>query len=139
MPQRPQRLWARLASHPWFWLAPIFIPFVLFLLIPVVRVVWLSFHHWDWGGLEWSGLGQYRRLLRDPEFWRALFHTLLFAAVVVPGWILLTLIIASIIAPRRPQFRSFWMTVFYMTYLISPVVLAIVWSWMLAPGADGLI
>jgi multiple sugar transport system permease protein len=31
------------------------------------------------------------------------------------------------------------MTAFYITYIVSPVVLAIVWSWMLAPGPEGLV
>lgn len=138
--QRPQPLtWSRVAANPWFWLAPVLVPFVLFLLLPIVRVVWLSFHDWDWFGLQWVGLAQYRRLLRDPEFWRALGHTLAFAAVVVPGWVALTLVIATLIAPRGERARSGWMTAFYMTYLVSPVVLAIVWSWMLAPGAEGLL
>jgi multiple sugar transport system permease protein len=138
--QRPQPLtWGRVAANPWVWLAPVLVPFVLFLLLPIVRVVWLSFHEWDWFGLQWVGLAQYRRLLRDPEFWRALGHTLAFAAVVVPGWVALTLVIATLIAPRAERTRSGWMTAFYMTYLVSPVVLAIVWSWMLAPGAEGLL
>src|SRR5262249_6676495 len=78
-------------------------------------------------------------LLRDPEFWRAFVHTILFAAAVVPGWIVFSLTIASIIAPWSNRARTAWMTVFYMTYLVSPIVLAIVWSWMLSPGPDGLV
>lgn len=128
-----------LLDHPWLWLAPVLAPFVLFLLWPLCEVFWLSLHEWDWGTTTWVGAGQYRRLARDPEFWRALGHTLAFAAVVVPAWIFLTLGIASAIAPLRPRARSGWMTAFYMTYLVSPVVLALVWSWMLAPGPEGLV
>lgn len=129
----------RLLEHPAVWLAPVMFPFALFLLWPLAEVIRLSLHEWDWTGTTWVGLGQYRRLAREPEFWRALLHTLVFAAVVVPAWIALTLGLASLIAPLRPRARGGWMTAFYMTYLISPVVLAIVWSWLLAPGEAGLI
>lgn len=128
----------RFLEHPWLWLAPALVPFVLFLLLPVVEVVRLSFHQWDWFSEEWVGLAQYRRLALDPDFWRAMLHTLVFAAVVVPVWIFATLSIASLIAPRTERARGRWMTAFYLTYLVSPVVLAIVWSWMLAPGGGGL-
>lgn len=126
-------------DQPWVWLAPVFVPFALLLLWPLADVAWLSLHDWDWSGTTWVAMAQYRRLARDPEFWRAVAHTLAFAAVVVPAWILLTLTIASAIAPLRPRARGGWMTAFYMTYLVSPVVLAIVWSWMLAPGPEGLV
>jgi multiple sugar transport system permease protein len=137
---QPNISWlARLGESPWLWLTPVLVPFVLFLLLPVVEVVRLSFHQWDWH--EWIpvGLAQYRRLLRDPEFFRAVAHTFTFALVVVPTWVVLTLTIASLIAPLHARARARWTTAFYLTYLVSPVVLAMVWTWMLAPDAGGLI
>lgn len=128
-----------LLEHPWVWLAPALLPFAVFLLWPLAEVVRLSLHEWDWTGTVWVGAAQYRRLARDPDFWRAVGHTLAFAAVVVPSWIFLTLTIASAIAPLSRRLRAGWMSAFYLTYLVSPVVLAIVWSWMLAPGPDGLV
>ena len=134
-----QKRFREVLEHPWVWLAPALIPFAVLLLVPIVEVVRLSLHRWDWFGTEWVGWTQYRRLAFDPEFWRALWHTLLFATVVVPVWIVVTLLIASVIEPMTPRTRRGWMTTFYMTYLISPVVLAIVWSWMLWPGGEGLV
>lgn len=128
-----------LVDHPLIWLLPVGIPFFLFLLLPLARVVTLSLQDWDWGQTAWVGAAQYRRLARDPEFWRAFLHTLLFAAAVVPAWIFLTLAIASMVAPLGRRARGAWMTAFYLTYMVSPVVLALVWRWMLAPDADGLI
>ena len=128
----------RILDSPWLWLAPILVPFVLFLLLPVAEVVRLSFHRWDWFQEEFVGGAQYRRLARDPEFWRSLAHTALFALAVVPAWLLITFAIASAIAPMRPRARGLWTTAFYLTYLVSPVVLAMVWTWMLAPDAGGL-
>src|SRR5690606_18892082 len=124
---------------PWLWLAPVLVPFVLFLLLPVVEVVRLSLHQWDWH--EWIpvGLAQYRRLARDPEFFRAMKHTFIFAIAVVPCWVVLTLAIASLIAPMHVKARARCTTAFYLTYLVSPVVLAIVWTSMLAPDTGGLV
>jgi multiple sugar transport system permease protein len=129
----------RLLNHPWVWLAPALVPFVLFLVWPVLRVMALSFQQEDLVTEYWVGLKQYRMLVLDPDFWRALRHTLLFTAVVVPVWILVSLAIATAITPMRKRARDGWMTCFYLTYLVSPVVLALVWSWILFPGADGLL
>ena len=134
----PQRTLSPRSASPWLWLAPALIPFAVMLLWPVLHVAFLSFHAWDWNDSQFVGLAQYRRLFRDPEFWRALAHTLLFAAVVVPAWIVATLLIAAAIAPQLDRARGFWMTAFYITYLVSPVILAIVWTWILAPGQLGL-
>jgi multiple sugar transport system permease protein len=128
----------RLRDSPWLWLAPALLPFVLFLLLPVLEVGRLSLTDWDWFSERWVGLAQYRRLARDPDFRRALGHTLIFAAVVVPAWVVGTLAIAAMIAPFAPRAQGRWMTVFYLTYLVSPVILAIVWSWILASGSEGL-
>lgn len=128
----------RLLSHPWLWLAPALAPFALFLLWPVASVVVMSFQRWDWFTSEWVGWREYRHLWPDPDFWRALVHTLIFTAVVVPVWILASLAIATAIARYRPRVRDGWMTSFYLTYLVSPVILALVWSWILNPGSVGL-
>jgi multiple sugar transport system permease protein len=129
----------RVLNSPWLFLAPILIPFVLFLLLPVLEVVRLSFHRWDWFEEEWVGLAQYALLFTDPDYLRAMLHTVAFALVVVPAWIVLTLVIATLISPLRPPARRRWTTLFYLPYLVSPVVLAIVWTWMLAPESDGLV
>lgn len=130
---------SRILDSPWLWLAPILVPFALFLLIPVIGVIRLSFYEWDWFEEVGVGWAQYRRLLRDPDFFRAMSHTLIFALVVVPAWILSTLTIASLIAPLGSRMRAGWTALFFLTYLVSPLVLAIVWTWMLSPESSGLI
>ncbi|MBI3736077.1 sugar ABC transporter permease, partial [Candidatus Sumerlaeota bacterium] len=82
-------------ESPWLWLAPVLVPFILFMLGPIIQVVRLSFYQWDWFESIPRGFGQYRRLMRDPEFFRAMRHTIIFAAAVVPSWIFLTLFIAA--------------------------------------------
>lgn len=136
--QRASKI-SRALQSPWLWLAPVMLPFALFVLIPLVEVIRLSFYQWDWFEEIPVGLGQYRRLLRDPEFIRALGHTVIFALIVVPSWIVLTFAIAVAIAPMAPRARSSWTITFYLTYLVSPLVLAIVWTWMLAPDSGGLV
>lgn len=130
---------SQIGESPWLWLAPVLVPFGLFLLWPLLEVIRLSFTQWDWFEEIPVGLAQYRKLLRDPDFYRALGHTVAFALVVVPSWILLTLAIASLIAPLGEKARKHWTTIFYMTYLVSPVILAMVWTWMLAPDSEGLV
>lgn len=130
---------SRIAESPWLWLLPILLPFILFLVLPLIEVIRLSFYRWDWFEEIPVGLGQYRRLLRDPDYLRAVGHTLIFTIVVVPAWIILTLSIATSIAPMRPRARSGWTVVFFLGYLVSPVVLAMLWTWMLAPDETGLV
>lgn len=129
----------RLARNPWLWLGPVLLPLALFFLIPVIEVARLSFHRADGFDEIFVGLGQFRRLFRDPAFGRALAHTALFTLGVVPTWIGLTLLIAIAIVPMRPWPRRAWSSLFFLTYLVSPVVLAMVWTWMLSPEPEGML
>src|SRR5262249_8158865 len=58
----------------------------LMLLGPAVAVLVLSFTDWTFGAPEigWSGLANYRELLRDKVFWVSLKNTLVYVAFVVP-------------------------------------------------------
>ena len=57
---KPAGFWKRnqLKIAPWVFLAPGAAMFVLYVLIPIVQSVWISFHDWDGlGDKVWIGLG----------------------------------------------------------------------------------
>ncbi|HEX2852163.1 MAG TPA: sugar ABC transporter permease [Opitutaceae bacterium] len=72
---RPHSAWA-----PWFFLAPFLIVFATFVAWPLVRSLVLSFEQ-TYGPRTTSfvGLLNFRFMLQDPLFWRALGNTTIFA------------------------------------------------------------
>jgi multiple sugar transport system permease protein len=114
-------------------LAPSLVPLVLFLVIPIVSSIGLSFLSWDLlSHPRWVGLANYRGLLHDGEFHTALFHTFYFVAGYLPlvfcGGLLLAL------ALHQPLKGVAWLrTLYFLPVVTSWVVVALVWKWLLNP------
>lgn len=79
---------------------------------------------------DWVGLDNYRRILTDDEFWGVVWNTVVFAV----AFVLLCAVIATAIAvllQAQGRGRGFFRAVFFLPVLISPVVVGLVWNWLL--------
>ncbi|MFD4599985.1 carbohydrate ABC transporter permease [Streptomyces sp. NPDC058464] len=115
-------------------LLPAIAVYSVFMLYPLVRGLYLSFTD-SLGGpvAHFVGLQQYRAMADDPAVSAALWHTVLYAAVVVVVQNGLGLLFASMLF-RRPRVRQALNVVLLTPTLISPVMAAFIWSYLLAPG-----
>ena len=108
--------------------APFFILFVMFYVIPVVLSVILSFTVFNM--LEWPEFvffQNYIRLLFDDEvFLIAIKNTLIFAAITGPASYLLSLFFAWFINELRPKLRAILTLVFYAPSISGAVYM--IWS-----------
>ena len=58
---------------PWLFLAPGLTMFFIYVLLPIVESIWISFHDWDGlGPMNWIGFENYVELLDDDSFYTAL-------------------------------------------------------------------
>lgn len=123
----------------WFIAFPLAIVF-LFTALPTVVGIGLSF--FEWGAAAEPrpiGLENYRALLRDdPQFWRALRNTLIFAGATVPITVLLAFLFAA--AVNAPWFRGRTVvrTLFFLPTVVSIVAIGFIWQWILDPQAGVL-
>ncbi|GAB2476239.1 carbohydrate ABC transporter permease [Jatrophihabitans fulvus] len=101
---------ARESVSAYVLIAPNVLLLGLFVLVPLVRAVWLGFRSTDgFGAGRWVGLDNYTRLFGDERFWRATGNTVLFTAIVTPLSMVLGLGMAVLLdqaLPARPVFRS---------------------------------
>jgi alpha-1,4-digalacturonate transport system permease protein len=67
---------------------------------------------------------------RKDIFWRAIFNTVQFSVIQVTLMVLLSLITALVLN-RKIIGRGFWRGVFFYPVLLSPVVVALIWKWLL--------
>lgn len=127
-----------------FFLAPNMLIFGIFVLLPLaINLVYsmtggTAFFLHD---RSFVGLDQYTRLFNctnylDPmscqedAFWTAVGNTGWFVALQVTLMILAALITALILN-RKLRARSFWRAVFFFPVLLSPVVVGLIWKWIL--------
>lgn len=149
----PLRLWQRWTGQGGmaaFFLAPNMAIFGIFVLLPLVINVVYSMTSGAALFLtdrNYVGGAQYARLLtcgdytdigtcQEDQFWIALRNTAVFVILQV-ALLIVTATITALILNRDLRARSFWRAVFFFPVLLSPVVVGLIWRWILQ--RDGLL
>ena len=127
-----------------FFLVPNMTIFGIFILLPLVINIVYSMT----GGAalflanrEFVGLAQYERLFNcssylvprsctEDLFWTAVWNTARFVVLQVALMVTVALVTALVLN-RELRARSFWRAVFFFPVLLSPVVVGLIWRWIL--------
>ncbi|MFC8428188.1 carbohydrate ABC transporter permease [Streptomyces sp. NPDC057253] len=114
-------------------LLPAITVYAVFMLYPLGRGIYLSMTDSLGGPIaHFVGTEQYRAMADDPDVTAALWHTILYAAVVVIAQNGLGLLFASMLF-RRPKVRKALSVTLLTPTLVSPVMAAFIWSYLFAP------
>ena len=104
----------------------------MFVLFPVVFSVVLTFHSWNIiSPMQYVGLANYERLVKDRLFWQAIWNTLRFLIVHIPLQILIALALAELLN-RTVRGASFFRAAFFLPVIVSGVVVTILWQQLLS-------
>lgn len=115
-------------------LAPNFIGFAIFTLVPIVFAVVLAFLRWDGANpIEWAGFSNFTELFDDDQFKAALKNTIVYTAGTVPFTLLASLFLA-VILNQGIKARNFFRTVSFFPYIASLVAVAAVWNMIFNPS-----
>jgi multiple sugar transport system permease protein len=127
---RRRRHLRRLQATPYLFIAPNLVLFTAFSFLPLLYAVYISFHEWTLIGTpDYIGAANYLRLMRDPQFWRALANTLVYAAGTVPTGMAIGLLLA-IGLNRRLHARSFLRSAYFLPLVVSGVATGTIAAWM---------
>ncbi len=115
----------------YLFLLPNFSGFLLFLLLPIVFSLVLSFCEWNL--LTWPphfvGLQNFSRLVADRHFWYYVFNTTFFM-LGIPFGIVGSLMLA-ILLNQKLRLRNLYRTIFFLPTFTAGVALLMVWRWLL--------
>ena len=115
---------------PYLFIAPNIVLFTAFSFLPLLYAVYISFHDWSLiGEPVFTGIGNYRRLLHDSLFWRALANTLVYAVGTVPTSMAIGLLLALALNRRMPG-RSFLRSLYFLPLVVSAVATGTIAAWM---------
>lgn len=123
----------------WAMILPAFVLYLLVMAFPIALSFVLSLSNWNggqlFGGEHWrvTGLQQYERLARDPQFWMALKNNIYIVIISVFGQLPLGFIFAYLIYRKIVRFGDFWQGVLYLPAIISVIVLGIMWGIIFSP------
>lgn len=117
-------------------LAPSLVGVVLFLLVPVLIVLGLALFRWDLvGPRTFVGLDNVAAVAADGRFARSLLVTAFFVLIVIPVQTVLGLA-AALLLDRGLPGTTVFRVVFVLPWICAPLVLGVVWRWILSP-TDG--
>ena len=109
--------------------------FVVFNLIPLLRLFQLAFVRWSdvlAGRPLLPTLGNFQQLFADPIFWRAMQNTLAFTAIRVPLGLVLGLMVALAVQRSR-VLRPIWTAAWFSPFMTSVVAMALVFNYLYNP------
>ena len=123
---RRRRRWGNALTIAVF-LLPSVVLFLLFVVIPIVQAAHYSFYKWNGlGSLEdYIGFKNYQTLFKDPIFLQALKNNFIIALLSLVLQLPAAIILALLLNRRVPG-RTFFRTVFFLPYVLAPVVTGLI-------------
>lgn len=120
----------------YFFILPHYLLFLIFIAIPTLFTIYISFTNWDlFGSPTFVGLENYRLLLFEKGhtyntyFWNGIKNTLIYVIISVPIGILVPLAFAGILNENPPG-KRFMQAILYFPSLLSVSTVVICWSWL---------
>jgi multiple sugar transport system permease protein len=121
----------------WGLVLPALVGFLVFYAWPTLRAIEISFT--DWNLLrepKFIGWGNYARMLEDGRFWQGMKVSACYVLLNIPLQTVLGLFLA--VAMERLSRSLFVKSVVLLPYLLSNVLVAMMWLWMLDPILGGI-
>lgn len=134
--QSTARTGGRRGLEPWLYLAPALLVFSIFLAVPAVAALALSFTAWNgisWSTATFSGLTNYTDAAQDSRFWTALWHNV----VLIPYFVILPAVLGLVPAALVHQLKlrgaALLQAGLFLPYIMPGVLVGVVWRWLLNP------
>lgn len=118
-------------------LLPAVILFLLFVVYPILQSVYYSLFNWKGFGPaeDFVGLANFQNIIKDRVFLIALRNGLLIIALSLFIQLPLSLLLAVLVGRDLPG-RTFFRAVFFLPYVLSEVIAALMWLFILNPDPD---
>ncbi|MEE1802732.1 sugar ABC transporter permease [Streptomyces sp. JV176] len=122
-------------QHGGWFVAPFLSLFVLFVIWPLLRGVYLSLTDANISGdsPNFIGLDNYREALHDSMMWDSLGRSAYFTLLVVPCITVLAFLLAML-AHHIERAKWLWRLCFFMPFLLPSTVAGNLWQWLFNPG-----
>ncbi|MBK9122099.1 MAG: sugar ABC transporter permease [Chloroflexi bacterium] len=134
-----QRLIRLLTDHETFLayvlILPSVIGFTIFLAVPAVRALFISFYEWNLlTPAEYVGFGNYEYLFGDSRFWGSLGTTVAYVLWNIPLQTVLAVLIAVLLDRFSVALSSILRGLVILPWLMPNVIVALLWLWILDPS-----
>jgi multiple sugar transport system permease protein len=115
----------------WIFLAPALLLLGVFLIYPIVYLIYLSFTDGSFTveGVRWIGGRNYQRLLFDQDFWQVIFNTIYFTIATVIPTLIIPLILA-VLLNRALFLQGTLRAAYFIPSITSLVAVGLGFRWL---------
>lgn len=117
----------------WSFLTPSLVLFIVFIIIPTIACIVLSFFEWNFfSEPSFVGVANYERLFADTDAARALGVTMLFVVLGVVPTVVLGFVLAVLVNANMPGV-GVARVLYFVPVVLSVAVSAVLWSFLYDP------
>jgi raffinose/stachyose/melibiose transport system permease protein len=118
-------------------LLPAFVIFLLFIIYPIFRAVYFSLFNWNGMGpaTVFVGLNNFKQILTDHVFIKAVANCILIVVLSITLQLPFALMLAIMVGRDLPG-RAFFRVIFFLPYVLSEVITAIIWMGLFSPDPE---
>lgn len=115
----------------WLFVSPALLLFSIFFILPLILSIGFSFTNFDgWKTMDFVGLDNYIKILSDPNFYKVMGRTLIYALISLPFKVIIPLLIAVLVTSKWLKGKTAVRTIVYIPVLLSALVVGITINWM---------
>lgn len=114
-------------------LGPAMLVLLLYSYLPTPYALYLSMTEPSTAGSQrFIGLENYVRLFQDGDFWESCWNTLVYTVLCTVTLVVLGVLVALILT-RKVRGTAFYISVMFVPWVVSDVVVGATWRWLLNP------
>ena len=146
-PRRRIRGGAGVRLAPYLFLLPFIVLFIVFLILPILTAIWLSFFSVQRGGLGFGNANElafvwfdnYVRAFQNAGFVESFGRVLLYGVVQVPVMMVLAIALALLFDSAVVRAKRFFQLSVFLPYAVPSVVAALVWGFLYQPRVSPIV
>ncbi|MFQ3674587.1 MAG: sugar ABC transporter permease, partial [Aggregatilineales bacterium] len=110
--------------------------YTLFLIVPIVQAGYYSLYNWNGLGplTDFVGFDNYTRAFQHNIFQNSIMNTLTIMVLSLVVQLPLALILAIMVGRKLPG-RFLFRSIFFLPYVFSEIITAIIWTFVYNPGS----
>jgi len=117
----------------YLFMLPSLLFFAGFVVFPMGMGLFTSFFNYTMTDFTFVGLANYKELIADPIFQKALINTIILVLISVPVTCIFSLWVATVIYKMHDRYTSLFRCIFYLPVVTGSVAVTVVWKWMFSP------
>lgn len=118
--------------------------YLLSFVIPMIRVIYLSFYSTNFVTTKFIGIENYIRIFSDIDFIKSFFTALVYTVMIVPPVVYLSYKISLAVSSLVRREMAIYQMIYYLPTLTCGIIISFIWRWvfgrlgLLAIGFDSV-